>query len=231
MIRQLLEEVKAAPLDEASRNRLKEIHQASIKELEAGLAPELVEELERLTLPFTEDADARRRPSCGSPRPSWSAGSRGSSTGSRPRSTPSRWPPAPSSSRCAARCPSGHGSPRQAGARQPRTTSSRRDPGDSGRDVPLTAQVRPGRRARDGRTTNRPSRPTSTRAAPGAASRRERVGGSASATGVNAALDSGGGGSAGAPVAEQLSRPRATSGCVAGARCRAVSRSAAAPCP
>ncbi|HWM72827.1 MAG TPA: bacterial proteasome activator family protein [Nocardioides sp.] len=56
MIRQLLEEVKAAPLDEASRNRLKEIHQASIKELEAGLAPELVEELERLSLPFTDEA-------------------------------------------------------------------------------------------------------------------------------------------------------------------------------
>ncbi|MEO5853400.1 MAG: bacterial proteasome activator family protein [Nocardioides sp.] len=56
MIRQLLEEVKAAPLDEASRNRLKEIHQASIKELESGLAPELVEELERLSLPFTEGA-------------------------------------------------------------------------------------------------------------------------------------------------------------------------------
>jgi len=55
MIRQLLEEVKSAPLDEASRNRLKEIHQASIKELEAGLAPELVDELERLTLPFSED--------------------------------------------------------------------------------------------------------------------------------------------------------------------------------
>ena len=55
MIRQLLEEVKAAPLDEASRNRLKEIHAASIKELESGLAPELVEELERLSLPFTED--------------------------------------------------------------------------------------------------------------------------------------------------------------------------------
>ncbi|MGN0063490.1 MAG: bacterial proteasome activator family protein [Nocardioides sp.] len=55
MIRQLLEEVKAAPLDEASRNRLKEIHAASIKELEAGLAPELVEELNRLSLPFTED--------------------------------------------------------------------------------------------------------------------------------------------------------------------------------
>jgi hypothetical protein len=56
MIRQLLEEVKAAPLDEASRNRLKEIHHASIKELEEGLAPELVEELERLTLPFSDDA-------------------------------------------------------------------------------------------------------------------------------------------------------------------------------
>jgi hypothetical protein len=56
MIRQLLEEVKAAPLDEASRARLKEIHQASIKELEAGLAPELIDELERLSLPFTEES-------------------------------------------------------------------------------------------------------------------------------------------------------------------------------
>jgi hypothetical protein len=55
MIRQLLEEVKAAPLDEASRQRLMKIHQSSIKELEAGLAPELVEELERLSLPFGED--------------------------------------------------------------------------------------------------------------------------------------------------------------------------------
>jgi hypothetical protein len=53
MIRQLLEEVKAAPLDEASRQRLKEIYRQSIKELESGLAPELVEELERLTFPFT----------------------------------------------------------------------------------------------------------------------------------------------------------------------------------
>lgn len=55
MIKNLLEEVKSAPLDEASRVRLKEIHQRSIKELETGLAPELVDELERLTLPFTED--------------------------------------------------------------------------------------------------------------------------------------------------------------------------------
>ncbi len=55
MIRQLLEEVKSAPLDEASRARLAGIYQSSIKELEAGLAPELVEELERLSLPFTSD--------------------------------------------------------------------------------------------------------------------------------------------------------------------------------
>ncbi|OII69362.1 MULTISPECIES: bacterial proteasome activator family protein [unclassified Streptomyces] len=55
MIKQLLEEVRAAPLDEASRVRLKEIHHSSVKELEEGLAPELVEELERLSLPFTDD--------------------------------------------------------------------------------------------------------------------------------------------------------------------------------
>ncbi|CAL9468132.1 hypothetical protein SUDANB171_02765 [Streptomyces sp. enrichment culture] len=55
MIKQLLEEVKAAPLDEASRYRLKEIHSSSVKELEEGLAPELVQELERLSLPFTDD--------------------------------------------------------------------------------------------------------------------------------------------------------------------------------
>jgi hypothetical protein len=55
MIRQLLEEVRAAPLDEKSRARLKEIHQSSIKELEDGLAPELVAELERLSLPFNDE--------------------------------------------------------------------------------------------------------------------------------------------------------------------------------
>ena len=55
MIKQLLEEVRAAPLDEASRTRLREIHQRSIKELEDGLAPELQDELERLSLPFEGD--------------------------------------------------------------------------------------------------------------------------------------------------------------------------------
>jgi hypothetical protein len=55
MIKQLLEEVRAAPLDEAGRTRLREIHQSSIKELEQGLAPELRDELDRLTLPFDDD--------------------------------------------------------------------------------------------------------------------------------------------------------------------------------
>ena len=55
MIRQLLAEVKSAPLDDASRQRLKAIHHTSIEELKQGLAPELAEELERLTLPFSED--------------------------------------------------------------------------------------------------------------------------------------------------------------------------------
>jgi Protein of unknown function (DUF2587) len=55
MIRQLLEEVRAAPLDEQGRARLREIHERSVKELESGLAPELVDELDRLSLPFTEN--------------------------------------------------------------------------------------------------------------------------------------------------------------------------------
>lgn len=55
MIRQLLEEVRSAPLDEKARERLVEIHSRSVKELEDGLAPELVDELHRIHLPFTED--------------------------------------------------------------------------------------------------------------------------------------------------------------------------------
>jgi hypothetical protein len=63
MIRQLLEEVKAAPLDQASRQRLRDIHRSSVAELEKGLAPELIDELERLSLPLTEDtpSDAELR--------------------------------------------------------------------------------------------------------------------------------------------------------------------------
>ncbi len=56
MIKNLLEEVRNAPLDEAGRTRLAEIHTRSIHELKAGLAPELVDELDRISLPFTEAA-------------------------------------------------------------------------------------------------------------------------------------------------------------------------------
>jgi hypothetical protein len=56
MIKQLLEEVRAAPLDDASRTRVREIHQTSIRELEQALAPELHDELERLVHPFTDDS-------------------------------------------------------------------------------------------------------------------------------------------------------------------------------
>jgi hypothetical protein len=54
MIKQLLEEVRAAPLDEAGRARLAGIHERSVKELEKGLAPELVEELRAIALPFDD---------------------------------------------------------------------------------------------------------------------------------------------------------------------------------
>ena len=128
MIRQLLEEVKAAPLDEASRNRLKEIHQASIHELEAGLAPELVEELERLTLPFSED----QTPSEGELRIAqaqlvgWLEGLfHGIQTAIYAQQMAARR----SSSRCAAGCPMGpSGQPPAAGA----TPSQPHQPGDSG---------------------------------------------------------------------------------------------------
>ena len=56
MIKRLLDEVRDAPLDEAARTRLAEIHERSIHELEDGLSPDLVDELHRITLPFTDDS-------------------------------------------------------------------------------------------------------------------------------------------------------------------------------
>jgi hypothetical protein len=56
MIKQLLEEVRNAPLDEAGRRRLADIHHRSIEELKAGLAPELVDELDRIALPFSDES-------------------------------------------------------------------------------------------------------------------------------------------------------------------------------
>ena len=56
MIKNLLDEVRSSPLDEAGRRRLAEIHRRSIDELKDGLAPELVAELDRIALPFGEGA-------------------------------------------------------------------------------------------------------------------------------------------------------------------------------
>jgi hypothetical protein len=63
MVKQLLEEVRSAPLDDRGRARLADIHNRSLAELEDGLAPELVAELERITLPFKDDqpSDAELR--------------------------------------------------------------------------------------------------------------------------------------------------------------------------
>jgi hypothetical protein len=52
MIKQLLEEVRAADLDEPSRERLREIYDTSVEELRSALSPDLQEELGRLTHPF-----------------------------------------------------------------------------------------------------------------------------------------------------------------------------------
>ncbi|WP_225755555.1 bacterial proteasome activator family protein [Actinotalea sp. Marseille-Q4924] len=55
MVKQLLEEVRNAPLDEAARARMAEVHDRSLHELEEGLSDELVAELRRITLPFSDD--------------------------------------------------------------------------------------------------------------------------------------------------------------------------------
>ena len=55
MIKQLLEEVRAADLDEASRERLAETYERSVVELSEALSPDLQEELRTLSLPFDHD--------------------------------------------------------------------------------------------------------------------------------------------------------------------------------
>ena len=56
MARQLLEEVRQAPLDEASRSRMREIYVTSVNELAETLSPDLQEELTRLSLPFSDES-------------------------------------------------------------------------------------------------------------------------------------------------------------------------------
>jgi hypothetical protein len=55
MVRTMLDEVRRAPLDDAGRRRLREIHEMSVKELEGILSPDLREELEKVVLPFTSE--------------------------------------------------------------------------------------------------------------------------------------------------------------------------------
>jgi hypothetical protein len=55
MIKQLLDEVRQAPLDEASRSRLREIYDTSVSELADGLSPDLRDELSRMASPFGPD--------------------------------------------------------------------------------------------------------------------------------------------------------------------------------
>ena len=55
MMKQLLEEVRAAALDEPSRDRLRVIYERSVTELGAALSPDLRDELARLALPFESD--------------------------------------------------------------------------------------------------------------------------------------------------------------------------------
>ncbi len=63
MVRQLLEEVRHAPMDDASRARMREIYETSVKELSQVLSPDLQDELGRLSLPFeeTSPSDAELR--------------------------------------------------------------------------------------------------------------------------------------------------------------------------
>ena len=52
MVRQLLEEVRHAPLDEAGRDRMRDIYDISVRELSDSLSPDLAEELGRVARPF-----------------------------------------------------------------------------------------------------------------------------------------------------------------------------------
>jgi len=60
MVKQLLEEVRTAPLDDASRDRLRRVQVAAVAELKDGLAPELSEELDRLARPLGSGRDCPR---------------------------------------------------------------------------------------------------------------------------------------------------------------------------
>ena len=56
MARQLMDELRQAPLDEASRTRMADVYELTVKELWEVLSPDLKEELTRLMKPFEEEA-------------------------------------------------------------------------------------------------------------------------------------------------------------------------------
>ena len=56
MVRTMLDEVRRAPLDDAGRRRLREIHERSLDELESVLSPDLQQELNEVVLPLTSEA-------------------------------------------------------------------------------------------------------------------------------------------------------------------------------
>jgi Protein of unknown function (DUF2587) len=56
MVRTMLDEVRRAPLDDAGRRRLREIHEKSLSELKGVLSPELQKELSEVVLPLTSEA-------------------------------------------------------------------------------------------------------------------------------------------------------------------------------
>ncbi|HEY5164522.1 MAG TPA: proteasome activator [Acidimicrobiia bacterium] len=56
MVRTMLDEVRRAPLDDAGRRRLREIHEKSLSELKGVLSPELQQELSDVVLPLTSEA-------------------------------------------------------------------------------------------------------------------------------------------------------------------------------
>lgn len=55
MVRNMLEEVRRAPLDDAGRRLLRTIHERSLTELEEVLSEDLKAELDEVVLPFTEE--------------------------------------------------------------------------------------------------------------------------------------------------------------------------------
>lgn len=52
MVKQLLEEVRQAPMDDTARDHLRRIYRQSVDELKSALSPDLAEELERLAPDF-----------------------------------------------------------------------------------------------------------------------------------------------------------------------------------